>query len=134
MSIRNLLDMVSKEQRKKEKEKAAQKFAVGMSVVAVAGVATGMLIAPKSGKETRENMKIKAVNAVETIKDTVHKKVETAKDSAAYAEQEIANIIKDIHGKTEDVKKDIKDGCHEITQDIHKTAENISNELNKSVK
>ena len=82
MSMRNLLDLVSKEKIKQEREKAAKKFAVGMGVVAVAGVATGVLIAPKSGKEIRENMKIKAVNTVEAIKDTVQKKVETAKDSA----------------------------------------------------
>lgn len=93
----------------------------------------GVLFAPKSGRETRENLKKKAVNTAETIKDTVKKKVETVKDSAAHAAQEVSNVIKDIHGKTEGVKKDIKDGCHEITQDIHKTAENTSNDL-KSVK
>ena len=54
MSMRNLLDLVSKEKIKKERKKAAQKFAVGMGVVATAGVATGILYAPKSGKKTRE--------------------------------------------------------------------------------
>ena len=134
MSMRNLLDLVSKEKIKKEREKAAQKFAVGMGVVATVGVATGILYAPKSGKETREGLKRKAVSMVESIKETVQKKIDTAKDSAVHAEQEVANIIKDVHEKTEGVKKEIKDGCHEITQDIHKSAENISNELNKSVK
>jgi hypothetical protein len=48
------------------------------------------------------------------------------KDAAAHATQEVYDVIKDVHGKTEGVKKDIQDGYHEITQDIHKTAENIS--------
>jgi gas vesicle protein len=133
MILRDLLDMVSKEKRKKERVKAAQKFAVGMGVVAAVGVATGILFAPKSGKETREDLKKKSLNIVETIKGTVQKKAETVKDSAAHAAQEVCNVIKDVHGKTEGIKKEIKDGYHEITQDIHKTAENISNELNKSV-
>jgi len=133
MILRDLLDLVSKEKRKKERVKVAQKFAVGMGVVAAVGVATGILFAPKSGKETREDLKKKALNIGETIKGTVQKKAETVKDSAAHAAQEVCNVIKDVHGKAEGVKKDIKDGYHEITQDIHKTAENISNEFNKSV-
>lgn len=117
MILRDLLELVSKEKRRKERLKKAQKFAVGMGVVAAAGVATGILIAPKSGKETREDLKNKAVKAVETIKD-----------SAAHAAEEVSNVIKDVHAKTEDVKKDIKDGYHEIT------AKNISNEFNEAVK
>lgn len=135
MSIRDLLNLVSKEKRKKERVKAVQKFAVGMGVVAAAGVAVGVLLAPKSGKETREDMKKKAIDTVETIKNTVQKKAETMKDSATNIKQEVVNIIEDVHEKTEDVnknvKKDIKDGYHEIAQDIHKTAENISDKLNK---
>ena len=77
MILRDLLDLVSKEKRKRERVKAAQKFAVGMGVIAAVGVVSGILFAPKSGKETREDMKKKAVNTVETIKDTVQKEVET---------------------------------------------------------
>jgi len=134
MSLRELIDLVSKEKRMRERTKAARKFAVGMGVVAAAGVATGILFAPKSGKEMREDLKKKAVNTVETVEDTVRKQVESLKDSAAHTVQDVRNVIKDVHGKTEGVKKDIEDGCDEITKDIHKTAGNISNELNKSIK
>lgn len=58
--------------------------------------------------ETREDLKSKAVNTVAPIKYTVHKNVETVKDSAAHAEQEGCNVIKDFHEKSEDVKKYIK--------------------------
>lgn len=134
MIFRDLIDMVSKEKRMRERAEATKRFAVGMGVAAVVGVATGIFFAPKSGKEAREDFKKKAIDTVETIKDTVRKKIETAKDSANHAAQEVCNVIKDVHGKTEAVKKDVKDGYDEITHDIHKTAENISNELNKSVK
>ena len=134
MILRDLLDLVSKEKRRQERVKAAQKFAVGMGVVAAVGVAIGIIFAPKSGKETRADLKQRAINTVETIKDTVQKKSEAVKDSTAHAAQEVSDVIKDVHGETERVKKDIKDGYHEITQDIHETAENISNEPNKPVK
>lgn len=74
-------------------------------------------------------MKKKAVNALETIKDTVQKRVVKVKDSVDHAAQDARNVIKDVHGKTKGVKKDIQDGCHEITLDIHKTVKNISNGL-----
>jgi len=131
MILRDLLDLVSKEKRRQERVKTAQKFAIGMGAVAALGVATGIVFAPKSGKETRKDIKNVAVNTVEKIRDTVQKKAETVKDSAAHAAQEVSNVIKDVHGKTEGIKKDIADGGHEIILDIHKTAENISNGLNK---
>ena len=127
--LKDLQDLVNKENRK-----TAQRFAVGVGIAAAAGLAAGILFALKSGKETREDLKNKAVNTVETIKDTVQKKAETVNAAKAHAVQEAHNVIDDVHGKAEGVTKDIKDGSHEITQDIHKTAENISNEFDKSVK
>jgi gas vesicle protein len=134
MIMRDLLDLVSKEKRRKERVKVMKKFVVGMGVVAVLGVATGILFATKFGKRVREDMKIKAINTVETINDTVQNKADEVKDSVANAAEKVCNVIKDVHEKTEGVRKDMKDGFHEITHDIHKTAENISDELNKPVK
>lgn len=129
MILNDLVDLVGKKKRKKEGVKAAQRFALGMGVVAAVGVTTGILLAPKSGKETREDLKKKVVNTVETIKDTVQKKAVTVKYSTAHAAKEAYNVIKDGRDKTECVKKGIKDGYHEMTHDIHKAAEIISNEL-----
>ncbi|HWP96058.1 MAG TPA: YtxH domain-containing protein [Syntrophomonadaceae bacterium] len=101
MILRDLLDLVSNEKRKRERVKTAQKFAVGMGVVAVVGIATGIFFAPKSGKETREDLGKSAVSTVAAIKDTVQQKTETVKNSAALAAQEVCNVIKDVHEKTE---------------------------------
>jgi gas vesicle protein len=130
MILKELLDLVSKEKRKKERAKSTKRFVLGVGISTAAGVATGMLFAPKSGKETREDLKKKA----EHIKDTAVKNAETIKDSAVQIEQEINSVIKDAHLKTEGVKKDIKDGYDEITHDVNKTAENISKEFSNSVK
>jgi gas vesicle protein len=113
MILRDLLELINKEKRRKEKVKAARKFAIGMGVVAAVGVASGIVFAPKSGKETREDLKNIAVTTAETIKERVQKKAETVKDSAAHAAHEVVNVMKDIHEKTEGVKKNNKDGHHE---------------------
>lgn len=134
MILKSLVDIIGKEKRRKERAETAQMIAVGIGVTAVAGVVAGILIAPKSGKEIREDFKKRTVNAVEKIQDTVQKKAETMKDSVARVAQEVCNVIKDVHEKTESVHKDIKDGCHEVTEDIQKTAGNISNEINKPIK
>ena len=129
MILKDLQDLVNKENKKKERAMAVQKFVIGMGVVAALGVATGILFALKSGKETRQDLKNKAANTVETFKDTVQKKAEFVNDSAVHAAHEISNVIKDFHGKTTGVKREINEGYHDIAEDIHKTAENISNEL-----
>ena len=153
MKIKELLSLVSKEQRKQEKMKAAKKVALGMGIVAAAGVATGILLAQKSGKETRNIMRNKAVNTFGTIKYTIQKSAEKVEDSAAHAahhihnafrdahsevkediDQTVENLKKDAHEHIEDVKKDIDTGYQEVKKDVHKTGENLSKELNKSAK
>jgi gas vesicle protein len=113
MILKDLLELINKEKRRKERVKAARKFAIGMGVVATVGVATGIVFAPKSGKETREDLKNIAVTTVETVKERVQKKAETVKHSAANAAQEVLNVVKDIHEKAEGVKKHNKDGHNE---------------------
>lgn len=135
MNLRDLLDLVNKEKRKRERVKIAQKVVAGIGVVTVVGVATRIIFAPKSGKETREGMRKIAVNTVESIKAAVQKKADTVKDSVTHVAHDVRILLKDVQGKTtDDVKKVIKDGGHEIIKDIQKTEEIISNELNKSVK
>jgi gas vesicle protein len=114
MIIRDLLDMVNKDKRKKERVKAALEITIGMGIATALGVAIGVLIAPKAGKETREDLKIKVEHTVEAIKDKVHEKSEMVKDTASFAAQELGKVIKDVRGKTEDVRKDIQEGGHEI--------------------
>lgn len=60
MVLRDLLELLSKEKKKKKRAKAAkkvQKFVVGIGAAATAGVAIGILLVPKSGKGTREDLK-----------------------------------------------------------------------------
>ena len=100
MIIRDLVDMVNREKRKKENVKVV-KIAAGMVFVAVAGAAIGIIFAPKSGKETREYLKEKAVDTVAAVKDTVQKTAKTVKDCAAGVAQEINSGVEDMQEKEE---------------------------------
>jgi gas vesicle protein len=53
------------------------KFALGAAIGAVAGVLAGILTAPKSGKETREDLKIKAAE----LKEETARRIEASKNT-----------------------------------------------------
>lgn len=134
MILGDLLDLMGHKKRKKERVEKAQKFAIGMGILATAGAALVIVCASKSGKRTRECIKRKAVDTVETVKDTAQNITETVKNSTSHAKQEASQAIKDVHGKTEAVRTDIADGFHEIAQDVQKTAKAVSNDLDKSTR
>jgi ketopantoate reductase len=59
MVLKEMLDITGKQKKRKERTTAVQKIAIKASiatVAAAAGVATGILLAPKSGRETREDL------------------------------------------------------------------------------
>lgn len=67
MISKKFLKLISKQTKKEKRKKAG--LTIAMGVVATVGTAIGILFAPKAGKETREDLKKKADDTVETIKD-----------------------------------------------------------------
>jgi gas vesicle protein len=134
MFIKDLMDMTGKEKKKQQRIHNAKTLAAGVGIAAAAGAAAGILLAPKSGKETRADIMNKAEDCVDTTKDMVHKKVETVKDSASHAAHEISDVIKDAQGKKAAVNKDIRNGRHEVARDVHMTSEKVSEDLKNSDK
>jgi gas vesicle protein len=116
MTFNDLLDLASKDKRRKERIKTARKFVIGVGVVSAVGVATGILF---------------AVKTVEIIKDAVQNKTEAVKDAVQNKTEAIKDAVQNKTQSVKDVKKDIKDGYQEIKKDIHKTAKNVSDDLNK---
>lgn len=132
MCLKNSTNLVNEEKSNKDGLAAARKNNYILFTFVV-GVAIGILFAPKSGKETREDLKNKTVNTIETIKDLAQKKAGMMKCCASHVAQEVCNTIQDAKEKTEDINKDIEEGYQDIKQDIHRTSENISKDLNKSL-
>lgn len=79
----NLADILKKSDKKAKKKNAA-KVVAGLGIGAVAGVLAGTLLAPKAGKETREDL---AKGAKETL--------EKAKDSVYLAKEKISRTLEE---------------------------------------
>ena len=70
-----------------KKKNVAGKVAAGVAIGALAGAAAGVLLAPKSGKETREDIK-------KFAKDTKEKGLELFEQAKAEVNKKIANVKK----------------------------------------
>ena len=73
------------------------KFALGAIFGAVAGVVAGILTAPKSGKETRAEVKIKAAG----YKSQAGSMVDDVKTKAQIAAEDAKAEAKDLKARTE---------------------------------
>jgi len=60
-------------------------FGVGLLAGAVIGGVVALLYAPKSGKETRQMIKDKTSDVVDTVKEKTGEVIETVKDAASEA-------------------------------------------------
>lgn len=119
----------------------------GALIGALVGVSAGILLAPKSGKETRENIGEAFDETVKTVKETTNDLVDNAKDSyedfkyRAYTDLEPVREGfeqgKDIAKQTgssvaqsaDNVKDNVKDGASEVGKIVSNTAKNVAEDV-----
>jgi gas vesicle protein len=117
--------------------KTAKRLAIGTVFAAVAGYVTGILTAPKSGKETRQDIKNaaekgmaeaekqlkklhtqmndllkEAKTKVETLKGTAQKDLQNAIDKANGAKEKARDMLSNLHeggAEDKDLQKAIKE-------------------------
>ncbi len=77
-----LKDLFQKK-KKSSKKQTAKNVAIGAGIGTAVGVAAGVLLAPKSGKETRED-----------IAKTTKKTLENVKDGLNVAKEKLEDIVK----------------------------------------
>jgi gas vesicle protein len=85
------------------------KFAAGALVGAVVGVAAGILTAPKSGKETRADIKAKATN----VKNEAVKKGNEVKSKAEEVVEDTRDKAVELKKRTENAVKGAKKGFNQ---------------------
>ncbi len=136
---------------KKKNDSVAKKFAISAALTALAGYVAGILTAPKSGKETREDIKDKAVETYTTaekelkklhtelgdviaeagerlsaLRGNGEKSLDEAVSKGKQAKEKAREILSGLHdGEVED--KDLKKAISEATKAI----ENLRNYLKK---
>lgn len=99
MFINDMLVLANEDKRRKEKAKTVQNIAIGIGVGVALGVIVGILYAPKSGKETREFLKNKAADTLDSIKDSLKENAEMVKDTALDIADNVSDNAKDASKK-----------------------------------
>lgn len=102
MKIREILEKKMMERQKKQNAKIVKRVTAGAIAGIVAGVAGGVLMAPKSGKETRDDITKtakdfgeNAITKTVEIKETLDNKVVETKNNVATAKEKIAKYLSD---------------------------------------
>lgn len=91
MGLYNLIEKKRKEKRKRIVKTAAVSTLVGGTI----GVLSGVLLAPKSGKDTREDIKEK----MNDVKIKTMKQSESLKNDVKEAKNKIKDYLKEKNGK-----------------------------------
>ena len=90
MAILEVFEKVKKQRKAAEQKKVLKNVAVGAALGATVGAVAGVLLAPKSGKETREDLALAAKEAVEKAKE----KIEVVKEKAEEVVEEVKGQVK----------------------------------------
>ncbi|MBP6962552.1 YtxH domain-containing protein [Candidatus Saccharibacteria bacterium] len=89
-------------------------LALGAVFGAIAGVVAGILFAPKSGKETRKDIKVATV-----------KTINKAKEEAEKLHEEVSELIQKLEAKLKDLKGKTSQSAKEHIEDGKKTVSNL---------
>jgi len=81
------------------------KFALGAIFGAAVGVVAGFLTAPKSGKETRSELKNKGVKVKSEVTEKAKVAADKASEMAIDAQGKVQTVAKDVTTHAEDLKR-----------------------------
>lgn len=110
MFIQDLVELRVRKARMEAAKKTAKHVAIGLGVGVALGAVAGVLLAPKSGKETREDIATGTKDVIEQVKDQVEdaglqlKREFNATDVARDAKA----VTKKVEAKADEVKTKIK--------------------------
>lgn len=122
MSLSKKIQAKRQAKIKAEKIKKAKTAAAGVAAGVAAGAVGGILLAPKSGKETREDIKNASKQAVDAVSDKAAGAKAKAGDVIG-AQKEKFNDSKAKIKEYLDVKKAVDEACEECGVDSEEVVE-----------
>lgn len=97
--------------------------ALNTIIAAAAGFAAGILLAPKSGKETREDIRAKALETKGQIDEKADEALDVLKEGAARAEAEARDMAKSVKKSASTVAAEANFLGHEAKERASRVAE-----------
>lgn len=119
-----------------DKKSSGGKWALGTLIAGAAGYVAGVLTAPKSGKETREDMKDAAVSGVDSAEKDLkklHTELNNTVDEAKKELDKLSGKAKDQLKAAADLGTKAKDKAREVLSAAHE-GETSDDDLQKAVK
>lgn len=112
MFIQDLIEQKMRKVRAQEAKRTARDIAIGLGIGATLGAAAGILLAPKSGKETREDIAAGAKEVIDQVKDQVEEVGKVLKKEMN--DEELSKDIKAVTKKVEAKAKDVKSKVNKV--------------------
>ena len=108
-----------------KKKETAKNVAVGTAIGTALGAVTGWLFAPKSGKETRQDISDKSKEVADNVKHTVHDSVEVTKEWTDKIMQDVKENVEVLKVKKSQLKDGLKEESSEVLEDLGEGIANI---------
>ena len=104
--------------------------ALNTILAAAAGFAAGILLAPKSGKETREDIRVKALETKDAASESADKAMQVARESAAKAEVEARGMARSVQKSAKTIAAEANFLGHEAKERAGEVAEKTKQSAN----
>jgi len=108
------------------------KIAIGAMFAAITGFAAGLLAAPKSGKETREDIKDAALKTKGTVIDEAEKAKVIATQKTQEVKDKAEEVVADVRAKADGVVEEVTDRATELKQRAEQAVEGAKKGYSKN--
>ena len=97
----------------------------------IAGVVGGLLLAPKSGRQTREDIKKKADEVINQSKDVYESQKVRLTDAVGSGREMAAERVEDIRARIEDTKKKLQTQVEQATKKAEEATSKVKKKIGK---
>lgn len=126
MSLSKLIEQKRREKIRQSQKKTAKTLVAGVAVGTVAGALSGILFAPKAGKETRANLKGTAKDINVKMKEKATNATNTCKGNVLEAKSKIKEYLNNKNKNIQNLDSDKSNEEHLIQEDSKQ--EDVKNE------
>lgn len=124
MSLRDVLHEARRERERRSRNDAVKKIAVGTIIGSVIGVASGLLFAPKSGKETREEIADFARDTTDEVKLRAEEAYDTLREKEARLRDDIKGKYEEFVDRNMTELEPVKEDLQNLRGDVNSLLKN----------